>query len=220
MEKIVVVEDDLVIKQELTMFLQNAGYSVECVNDFAKAVQEIEQMNPSLVLLDVNLGEQSGFSVCAEIRKNSSVPIIFLTAQNMAIDELNGLIFGADDYITKPYHPTILLARIKAVLKRTETSPKMCYTYKGLLFNHQQYTITHKDKMETLTKTECKLLLYFFENKEKVVSRVEIIEYLWDNDVFMDDNALSVNITRLRNKLEAIGLQNFIETKRGVGYIV
>lgn len=220
METIVVVEDDAIIRQELVMFLQNTGYGVICIEDFSAIAKGIKQINPSLVLLDVNLGEINGFSACAEIRKTSSVPIIFLTAQNTAMDELNGLTFGADDYIAKPYHPTILLARIKAVLKRTQATTQMQYTHKNLIFNHHQYTITCSTKTETLSKTECKLLLYLFEHKNKVVTRVEIIEYLWDNDVFIDDNALSVNITRLRNKLEAIGLENYIETKRGVGYTI
>lgn len=151
----------------------------------------------------------------------SDVPILFLTSQTSAADELNGMLKGGDDYITKPFHPPILLARIAAVLKRTKKAGARELNkleYKGVVLDIARGSIGYQGSHCELTKNEFKILHYLFQNTGRIIPRIELIEYLWDNQVFIDDNALSVNMTRLRGKLEHLGVQNFVETKRGMGY--
>lgn len=221
MAKVLIIEDEESIREELEILLKNTGYEVVRTENFINAVGDVEAHNPNLILLDVNLQDYSGFSICTGIRKFSNVPIIFITGRNTSIDELQAFSLGGDDYITKPYHPSVLLARISTILKRTKNSERaeeQILIHKGLTLDLRSYKFIYDGKSEELSKNEFKLLHYLFQRKGEVVPRLDIIEYLWDNDVFIDDNALSVNVTRVRSKLDQLGVSDFIETKRGVGY--
>ena len=219
--RIVLIEDEPAIRQELTLILQNALYDVTALHDFANAASAALAASPDLILLDIKLPGASGFDICTEVRAVSDVPILFLTSQTSAADELNGMLKGGDDYITKPFHPPILLARIAAVLKRTKKAGARELNkleYKGVVLDIARGSIGYQGSHCELTKNEFKILHYLFQNTGRIIPRIELIEYLWDNQVFIDDNALSVNMTRLRGKLEHLGVQNFVETKRGMGY--
>ena len=219
--RIALIEDEPAIRQELTLLLQNALYEVTALHDFANAASAALAASPDLILLDIKLSGASGFDICTEVRAVSDVPILFLTSQTSAADELNGMLKGGDDYITKPFHPPILLARIAAVLKRTKKAGARELNkleYKGVVLDIARGSIGYQGSHCELTKNEFKILHYLFQNTGRIIPRIELIEYLWDNQVFIDDNALSVNMTRLRGKLEHLGVQNFVETKRGMGY--
>ena len=219
--RIALIEDEPAIRQELTLLLQNALYEVTALHDFANAASAALAASPDLILLDIKLPGASVFDICTEVRAVSDVPILFLTSQTSAADELNGMLKGGDDYITKPFHPPILLARIAAVLKRTKKAGARELNkleYKGVVLDIARGSIGYQGSHCELTKNEFKILHYLFQNTGRIIPRIELIEYLWDNQVFIDDNALSVNMTRLRGKLEHLGVQNFVETKRGMGY--
>ena len=216
---ILIIEDDAAIRQELKLLLENALYQVTTLNDFSHTVEDILQIGPDLVLLDVNLPQESGFDICRKVREKSDVPIIFLTSRTDSMDELSGMLQGGDDYITKPFQPALLLAHIAAVLKRVkkpDIQEKMIY--KDIELDVARGIVKYRDKQVDLSKNELKIMNYLFMHKGEIVPRVELVEYLWDQQVFIDDNALSVNVTRLRTKLGQIGVCDFIETKRGMGY--
>lgn len=227
---IMVVEDEPAIRQELCQLLSNALYQVSAVGNFTDVAQTILDKEPDLVLLDLNLPVESGYEICTKIRKCSDVPIIFLTSRTDSMDELTGMLKGGDDYITKPFQPPILLARIAAVLKRSSKDKEEDKTVmvcgdltldlaRGIVCR-QASGIWEKAQVE-LTKNELKILNCLFQHKGQIVSRMDLIEYLWDQQVFIDDNALSVNITRIRGKLKEIGIpQDYIKTKRGMGYYI
>ena len=225
--QIVIVEDDEGIRKELKRLLENAFYQVTVIESFTDVAGQIRVLCPAadLVLLDLNLPGESGFDVCRKLREYSDIPIIFLTSRTDSMDELTGILNGADDYITKPFNPPILLARIGAVLKRTtsknavkSTNDTIHLEYKGVTLNLAGAYVEHAGKKTDLTKNELKILHLLYQKKGEIVPRMDMIEYLWDNEVFIDDNTLSVNVTRLRNKLSEIGVKDFIETKRGMGY--
>ena len=218
---ILIVEDDAAIRQELKQLLENALYQVTALDAFGDAAGDILKADPDIVLLDLNLPEESGFDICTKVRAVSEVPIIFLTSRTDSMDELTGMLKGGDDYITKPFQPPILLARIAAVLKRTrkETEGEAArLSHKGVELDVARGYISFQGRKTELSKNELKILHCLFKKKGEIVPRVEIIEYLWDNQVFIDDNTLSVNMTRIRSKLEEIGVEGFIETRRGMGY--
>lgn len=227
---IMVVEDEPAIRQELCQLLSNALYQVSAVEDFTDVAQTILDKGPNLVLLDLNLPVESGYDICTKIRKCSDVPIIFLTSRTDSMDELTGMLKGGDDYITKPFQPPILLARIAAVLKRSckdkveDQTIMVCGDLtldlaRGIVC--RQASGTWEKAQVELTKNELKILNCLFQHKGQIVSRMDLIEYLWDQQVFIDDNALSVNITRIRSKLKEIGIpQDYIKTKRGMGYYI
>lgn len=225
--QIVIVEDDEGIRKELKRLLENAFYQVTVIESFTDVAGQIRVLCPAadLVLLDLNLPGESGFDVCRKLREYSDIPIIFLTSRTDSMDELTGILNGADDYITKPFNPPILLARIGVVLKRTtnknavkSTNDTIHLEYKGVTLNLAGAYVEHAGKKTDLTKNELKILHLLYQKKGEIVPRMDMIEYLWDNEVFIDDNTLSVNVTRLRNKLSEIGVKDFIETKRGMGY--
>lgn len=225
--QIVIVEDDEGIRKELKRLLKNAFYQVTVIESFTDVAGQIRVLCPAadLVLLDLNLPGESGFDVCRKLREYSDIPIIFLTSRTDSMDELTGILNGADDYITKPFNPPILLARIGVVLKRTtsknavkSTNDTIHLEYKGVTLNLAGAYVEHAGKKTDLTKNELKILHLLYQKKGEIVPRMDMIEYLWDNEVFIDDNTLSVNVTRLRNKLSEIGVKDFIETKRGMGY--
>lgn len=219
---IMIIDDNEQLQNEIGNLLTINGYSVLKPKDFDKIPKMVKDYSPDLVLLDINLPSDDGFKLCTEIRSFSKVPIIFITSRNTNIDELMAITLGGDDYITKPYNTQILLARINALIKRAypNDSNLDIIEYNGLKLNILSSTIEYKGNSKELTKNEMKILYYLLINKEKIVSRVEIMEYLWDSSMFVNDNTLTVNITRIRNKIEEIGLKDFIKTKRGQGYII
>lgn len=225
--QIIIVEDEENIRKELKQLLQNAMYEVTTIESFSDVAGQITRMEPmpDLVLLDLNLPEESGFAICTKIREYSEIPVIFLTSRTDSMDELTGILKGADDYITKPFNAPILLVRIANVLKRTAKKDAvdaakdlLQLEHKGVVLNLSAGTIEHAGKREELTKNELKILHFLYQRPGEIVPRVEIIEYLWDNEAFIDDNTLSVNMTRIRGKLLEIGVEDFIETRRGMGY--
>lgn len=219
---ILIVEDESAIRQELRLLLENALYRVTALDDFTDVPEQVLSCGPDLVLLDLNLPGESGFDICTRIRASSEVPIIFVTSRTDSMDELTGLMKGGDDYITKPFQAPILLAHIAAVLKRTarEGTEVTKLTHKGAELDIARGSLSFCGQVVELTKNELKIMHYLFLNKEKIVSRANLIEYLWDNQVFIDDNTLSVNMTRIRAKLEQAGMRDFIRTKRGMGYSI
>ena len=219
---IMIIDDNEQLQNEIGNLLTINGYSVLKPKDFDKIPKMVKDDSPDLVLLDINLPSDDGFKLCTEIPSFSKVPIIFITSRNTNIDELMAITLGGDDYITKPYNTQILLARINALIKRAypNDSNLDIIEYNGLKLNILSSTIEYKGNSKELTKNEMKILYYLLINKEKIVSRVEIMEYLWDSSMFVNDNTLTVNITRIRNKIEEIGLKDFIKTKRGQGYII
>ena len=219
---ILIVEDESAIRQELRLLLENALYRVTALDDFTDVPDLVLSGSPNLVLLDLNLPGESGFDICTRIRASSEVPIIFVTSRTDSMDELTGLMKGGDDYITKPFQAPILLAHIAAVLKRAarEGTEVTKLTHKGAELDIARGSLSFCGQVVELTKNELKIMHYLFLNKEKIVSRANLIEYLWDNQVFIDDNTLSVNMTRIRAKLEQAGMRDFIRTKRGMGYSI
>lgn len=219
---IMIIDDNEKLQNEIGNLLITNGYSVLKPKEFDQIQQRVKENNPDLILLDINLPNDDGFKICTEIRSFSKVPIIFITSRNTNIDELMAITLGGDDFITKPYNTQILLARINALIKRAypnDTNMDVI-EYNGLKLNILSSTIEHDGNSEELTKNELKILYYLLINKGKIVSRVDIMEYLWDSSMFVNDNTLTVNITRIRNKVEEIGLKDFIKTKRGQGYII
>ena len=222
MQKIVIVEDDKKIRKELEAFLNKNGFLAKGLEKFDNTIQDILAENADLVLLDINLPYLDGEFVCKEIRKVSNVPIIMVTSRDNEIDELMSLYGGADQYVTKPYNIQILLAKITGLLKRNQNSGKNPEKIdcKGFVLNIAERVIEKDNKKIELTKNEYSILYYLSMHQEKVVSRDEIMDYLWESEEFIDDNTLNVNMKRLRTKLEELGLENKIETRRGQGYLL
>jgi len=220
MFKIIIVEDDKEIREELKILLENSGHQVKLVTDFENVAQKIIDEQAHLVLLDINLPNKSGYEICSKIRTKSNIPIIFVTSRNNSMDELKGIMLGGDDYIEKPYNVPILLARIQNLLNRTyqKENKESKIEYKGVVLDILKSTIKYQEKEIELTKTEIKTLYFLLQHKDIIVPRADIINYLWDNEVYADDNSLSVIITRIREKIKELGIDNFIETKRGQGY--
>lgn len=218
--KIFIIEDEEKIKAELSTFLERYGYKTKTVEDFENVVCEALDYNATLILLDINLPYYDGYYICKEIRKKSNVPIIIVTSRDSEIDELMSMNLGADDFITKPYNPQILLARIASIIRRTYSKDIELFEYRNLKYNLSQSEAEFNGKKIELTKNESKILYVFMKNKQKIVSRDKIMKELWQSDEFVDDNTLTVNINRLRKKLEEIGAINYLQTKRGQGYIL
>lgn len=191
------------------------------MTEFHHILPQIAEQSPDLILLDINLPGCSGFDLCTQIRGEMGVPVIFLTSRTDSMDELNGILKGGDDYITKPYQAPILLARIGAVLKRTmggRLKEQTQFVHKDVRLDIAGCVLTCRDKQAELTKAEMKILYRLFKRPGEYVSRTDLIEYLWENKIFIDDNTLSVHMTRIREKLKAIGVHELIVTKRGLGY--
>ena len=222
MQKILIVEDDKKIRKELEEFLNKHGYLAKGLEKFDNTIQDILNENADLILLDINLPYVDGEFVCKEVRKTSDVPIIMVTSRDNEIDELMSLNYGADQYVTKPYNIQILLAKINGLLKRNQKQEKDIQKIdcEGFLLNIAERVIEKEEQKLELTKNEYTILYYLAKNRGKIVSRDEIMDYLWESEEFIDDNTLSVNVKRLRGKLEEIGLIDTIETRRGQGYIL
>ncbi len=222
MQKILIVEDDEKLRNELKIFLEKNGYKVEVLENFKNTIEDILNIKPDIILLDINLPNVDGQYVCKEIRKTSNMGIIIVTSRDSEIDELLSINYGADHYITKPYNIQILLAKIASLLRRTNASGEVSdkIDAKDFIINTSNNTIEKQGKIIELTKNEYKILKYLVQNREKIVSREEIMDCLWETESFIDDNTLTVNITRLRNKLEELNLKELLETRRGQGYIL
>lgn len=217
--KIIIIEDDFIIQSELRTLLVGNGYDVFIVTDFSKTIQQVKEEAPHLILLDIKLPQENGFTLCSQIRSFSNVPIIFVTSCNTDMDELNSIMLGGDAFITKPYNTAILLAKISSLLKRAyPTSEQETLNYHGVILHLDSGKIEYAGQQADLTKNEMKILYYLFKRAGAICSRADMIEYLWDNQLYVDDNALSVNINRIRDKLSAIGLHDFIKTKHRQGY--
>lgn len=219
--KIFVVEDDKTLKRELMELLNKYGYETETSDNYQNIIEDIIEKKTDLILLDINLPYYDGFYICRELRKKTETPIIIVTSRNNDMDEVVSMNLGADDYITKPYNMQILLGHISAVLKRTKNANYLdCIEYKGVFLDLLKGNLKYNDKEIELTKNEFHILKLMMYNKGRIVSRDEIMEELWQSDEFVDDNTLTVNVNRLRKKLEENGIINFINTKRGQGYII
>ena len=219
MQKIIIIEDDKTFSQELKELLDNAGYEGIILNDFPNIKQKILKLKADLILLDINLPIINGELLLKEIRKETDIPIIMVTSRNNEIDEALSISYGADDYITKPYNPNILLLRIGAVLKRINSNLNIL-AYKDLKINVEKGIIQKEDKEIILTKNEMIIFCYLLNHQNKVVTRDELMTYLWNNEEFINDNALTVNISRLRTKLKDLGYSEAINTRKGIGYIL
>ena len=220
--KILIIEDDTALSQELKQLLENALYDALALTDFGNVKEEILGMEPDLVLMDVNLPGVNGFDICQQVRAASDVPVIFVTGRADSMDELNGMLRGGDDYITKPFHAPVLLAHIAAVLKRTKKQglQEERLFHKGVELDAARGCVRYQGRQAELSKNELKILYCLIRHKNEIVSRARLVEYLWDEQAFIDDNSLSVNIARLRARLEEIGVFDFIKTRRGMGYQV
>ncbi len=217
--KILLVEDDLTIQTQLKNLLSGNGYEVGIVTDFSKVIEQLKDFAPHLILLDIKLPENSGFEICSQIRSFSDIPIVFVTSSNTDMDELNSIMLGGDAFITKPYNTAILLAKIASLLRRAYASGRAeILTWNGAALHLESGFIEYHGFRADLTKNEMKILYYLFKNAGKICSRSDIVDFLWDSQLYIDDNALSVNITRIREKLTSIGLSNFIKTKHRQGY--
>ena len=218
MQTIMIVEDDPVIREELAFLLENENYRALTVTDFETIPEQVRSAHPDLVLLDLGLPERDGLSLCAAIRKTA--PIIVVTSRTSALDELQALNLGSDDYVTKPYNIPILLARIKAVLRRNggEGSEPDILKVAGLQLDPTKGAVSAAGQTVELTRNELKILAHLMAHAGEIVSRADLIDVLWDNQIYIDDNTLSVNVTRLRSKLEGLGMPDVIKTRRGMGY--
>jgi DNA-binding response OmpR family regulator len=221
MKRVLIVEDDTIIRNEIAALLRNSGYEAFIPLDFSNVTGEVKAIAPHLILLDINLPVKDGYKICSDIRAFSNVPIIFVTSRNTDMDELNGMMIGGDDFITKPYNVPILLARISTILKRVYGKDELEYiACKGIKLYIEAGKVEYQKNIAELTKNETRILSFLIKHQGKIVPRADLIEYLWDNRMYVDDNALSVNITRIRAKLERIGVVDFIKTKHRQGYMI
>ena len=220
MQKIMVIEDDTAIQEELALLLENEGYMPLVVTNFTDILGQAVLERPDLILLDIGLPGRDGFSLCAALRKAVSAPVIFVTSRDASTDEVRALSLGGDDYITKPYSVPVLLARIKAVLRRSSGEPEPADTLEagGLRLSLTKGVVSANGKTAELTRNELQILACLMAHTGQIVSRADLIDALWDNQIYIDDNTLSVNMTRLRGKLAEIGLPDAIKTRRGMGY--
>ena len=219
--KIMIIEDDPVIQGELQTLLNGNGYATIGIKDFSAVIEQIQDETPHLILLDIKLPGENGFALCSKIRTFSEVPIIFVTSCNTDMDELNSIMLGGDAFITKPYNTAILLAKIASLLKKAyPAQQREQIGYGDTVLHLESSSLDYHGQSVELTKNELKILYYLFKNGGKICSRGDIVEYLWDNQLYVDDNALSVNINRIREKLASIGLTDFIKTKHRQGYTI
>ena len=222
MYRIMVIEDDETIVQIVKRHLESWGYEVCQVEDFSHVLQEFVQKDPQLVLLDLKLPFYNGFHWCEEIRKISQVPVLFLSSAADNMNMVMAMSRGADDFIAKPFDLDVLAAKVQAVLRRTYAfgQNSSLLEHNGVVLNPGNGTISANGQQADLTKNELKILQILFEHQGRVVSRDAIMTKLWESDSFVDDNTLTVNITRIRRKLESLGIRDFIVTKKGLGYMV
>ena len=217
MKRIIIVEDDKTLSQELQLLLNSSGYKAIEIPPGNEIITRIVQAEPDLILLDINLPGENGELILRKLRRQSEIPVIMITSRNTETDEVISLSNGADDFITKPYNPMILLLHIEAIFKRFDQSVQVI-EYNGIKIDLQKGELIGKDKTIVLSKNEMIIFDFLLKNKHRIVSRDDLINRLWDSEEFVDDNTLSVNISRLRTKLIELGLKDVIMTRRGLGY--
>lgn len=220
MQKIFLVEDDKTISQLVAKNLTNWGYQVQEVKDFQTILNQIDDFQPHLIILDISLPFFNGYYWCQEIRKTSRVPIMFLSSHDQPMDIVMAINMGADDFVTKPFEMTVLLAKIQGLLRRTYdfVGEQSLLWFEEVALDLKTMQVSYTEAVEELTRNEFQILRILFEHGKEVVSREELMRELWNSDIFVDDNTLSVNIARLRKKLTELGLPDLIATKKGVGY--
>lgn len=222
MYRILVVEDDSIIAENIAAHLLKWDYEVKLTENFKDIVSTVQEFEPQLILLDITLPFMNGYHWCSEIRKFSSVPIIFISSTSDNMNIVMAMNMGGDDFIAKPFDLNVLTAKVSALLRRAYSfnGDSDIMVYNDAVLNLKEITISYNSSKAELTKNELKIMQLLFENAGKAVSRDDIMMKLWDSDCFVDDNTLTVNITRLRKKLEEMGLSDFIKTKKGIGYMV
>ena len=222
MYKILIIEDDLIISNSIKNHIISWGYEAKCITDFKDVLSTFVSYNPQLILLDISLPFFNGYHWCNEIRKVSKVPIIFISSTSDNMNIVMAMNMGGDDFISKPFDLNVLTAKVQALLRRTYdfSNQTNLIEHKGAILNLNDSTLNFNDKKVELSKNDSKILQILLENKGKSVSREDIMTRLWETDSFIDDNTLTVNVTRLRKKLQEIGLNDFIKTKKGFGYMV
>lgn len=219
MKKILVVEDDAALRHELILLLKHHGYEVMAITDFTDTLKQLQSSDVDVILLDINIPNTNGEYLLKEYRKTSNTPVLMVTSRNSEMDELISMSYGADDYITKPYNPEILILRIEAILKRFQQTNTVL-PYRHIKLNLSKGVLITNELEIPLSKNELKIFYYLLTHVGTIVSREEIMRYLWDTEEFIDDNTLTVNMNRLRNRLLEAGLEDVIETRRGQGYIL
>lgn len=222
MYKILLVEDDEIISKSIKQYLENWDFEVKQARDFKNITNEFTECNAHIVLLDLILPFYDGFYWCKEIRKISNVPIVFLSSASDNMNIVMAVNMGGDDFISKPFNVSVLLAKIQAILRRTYDMPNgiSILEHKGIILNLNDFTLSYRDKSIELTKNEFRILETLLVNKGKIVSRDTLMMKLWQDDNYVEENTLTVNVTRLRKKLEDLGIDDFIKTKVGLGYII
>jgi DNA-binding response OmpR family regulator len=220
MQKIFLVEDDKTISQLVAKNLTNWGYQVQEVKNFQTILKQIDDFQPHLIILDISLPFFNGYYWCQEIRKTSRVPIMFLSSHDQPMDIVMAINMGADDFVTKPFEMTVLLAKIQGLLRRTYdfVGEQSLLWFEQVALDLKTMQVSYTEAVEELTRNEFQILRVLFEHGKEVVSREALMRELWNSDIFVDDNTLSVNIARLRKKLTELGLPDLIATKKGVGY--
>lgn len=218
--KILIIEDDIELREELKILLEDNDYEVEILTSFENTKEDVLKIDPDLVLLDIKLPCISGQQLLKEVRKESDVPVIMVTSKNTEVDEILSMTYGADDYITKPYNAILLLLRIEALFKRINKNSTKNLKYRHVKLNLLKSTLESDKEELLLSKNEMGIFYFLLLNMGKIVTREEIMDYLWGTNKFIDDNTLTVNINRLRKKLESIGLKGVVETRREQGYIL
>ncbi|MGL4607553.1 MAG: response regulator transcription factor [Eubacteriaceae bacterium] len=222
MYKILMIEDEKIIAEAMEAHLSKWGYQTKILENFDQILEEFLQFNPQLILMDISLPFYNGYHWCSEIRKISKVPIIFVSSSSDNMNIVMAMTMGGDDFIAKPFDLTVLVAKIQALLRRTyafhgETN---VLEHRGAFLNINEGTLNYQSQKIELTKNDFRILLLLLENKGKIVTREELMKKLWESEYFIDDNTLTVNMTRLRKKMDALGLKDFILTKKGVGYLI
>lgn len=222
MKKIFLIEDDEKLSNHIKEYLERYDYEVISVEDYKQIEKQFDRIKPDLVLLDINLPYYDGFYFCRIFRKKTVIPIILISARATEAEQVMGIEIGADDYIVKPLSLQLLLVKIKACFRRSDREyiKKNESNVNGLILDESNYKILYKGNEIELSKNECKLIKKFIQDKDKVISREELLEILWDDTMFVDDNTLTVNVTRVKNKLKDIGIDQAIRTKRGIGYFL
>ena len=220
MYRILIVEDDEIIARSIQEHLQAWNYEVYRIQDFSQVMAEFAVVQPQLVLMDITLPFFNGYHWCSEIRKVSQVPVVFLSSASDNMNIVMAVNMGADDFIAKPFDMDVLTVKIQALLRRSYdfAGTSSILEHKGVMLNITEATLTYQEEKIELTKNDLKILQVLMENKEKVVSRETLMTKLWESDDYVDENTLSVNVNRLRKKLESIGIEEFIITKKGIGY--
>lgn len=215
---IVIVEDDKILREKLSLFLENNGYNTISIIDFKNAYEEILNINADLILLDINLPYSDGFEICKKVKEKFQVPIIFVTSRDTTQDEIKSIQVGGFDFITKPYDKTMLLGKIKRALKINNPVNYRDLTKNGYTLDLHLSLLKHQDKEIELTRNEFRILYYFFINSDRVITKEELLDKLWNDKYYLDDNILAVNINRLRKKAKEIGIDNLLSNVKGEGY--